>query len=89
MFEQIAIGQDACHYPATLATLERKGLIVSETETDRQGWPPVTIKRYHVPLTLHIQWCAWCSENVGDDLAEEPEAAQPSPEAAEAEKTGA
>ena len=79
VFEQIATGQDAAHHPATLAVLERKGLIAAETATDRQGWPPVTIKRYHVPLGLHMQWCAWCSENVGDDPAEEPEPAPPSP----------
>ena len=71
VFEQIAIGQDAGHHPATLAALERKGLIVAETATDRQGWPPVTIKRYYVPVLLHMQWCAWCSENVGDDPVEE------------------
>lgn len=79
VFELIAIGQDARHHPATLAALERKRLIVAETETDRQGWPPVTIKRYHVPLALHIQWCAWCSENIGDDPVEEPEPARSAP----------
>ena len=63
VFEQIGIGQDAGHHPATLAALERKGLIASKTEIDRQGYPPVTIKRYHVPLLLHMQWCAWCAEN--------------------------
>ena len=67
VFEQIAIAQDVGHHPATLAVLERKGLITSKTENGRQGSLPVTIKRYHVPLPLHMQWCAWCSENVDDD----------------------
>lgn len=64
-FEQIGIGQDAGHHPATLAALESKGLIASTREIE--GYPPVTIKRYHVPLPLHMQWCAWCSENVGGE----------------------
>ena len=48
VFEQIAIGQDAGHHPATLAVLERKGLIAVETEIYRQGWP--------LNALLHGRW---------------------------------
>jgi hypothetical protein len=25
------------------------------------------LPQWHVPIHIHIQWCAWCSENVADN----------------------
>ncbi len=57
---QIAIGQDGGHPPAVLTALERKGAIIAYTAT-LPGRFPVQIKRYELPLPVHIAWCAWCS----------------------------
>lgn len=59
VFEQVAVNNDTGHHPATLAALERKGLIVS-TERTLPGRFPVVIKDYAVPLPIHIEWCSWC-----------------------------
>lgn len=77
VFEQIAMNNDGGHHPATLAVLERKGLIVGEYEPvygpgrhpiDRI---PIMIRRYHVPLHVNLQWCVWASEQ--PECAEEPQ----------------
>ena len=60
-FERIAIGDDRGIHPETTAALVRRGLVVA-TEDDLSG--RFSIRRYHVPLAIHAQWCAWCDENV-------------------------
>lgn len=62
----IAVNQDAGHNIHTLYALERLGLIESYPETI-PGQFPATIRRYRVPIHVHVQWCAWCSRNVKDE----------------------
>ena len=69
VFEQIAIGNDGRHHPRTIGSLIRHGLIESyhdHYQGDR-GFPfPVHIIRYRVPVTIHIEWCAWCVKNCSE-----------------------
>lgn len=63
-FERIAVGDDDYIGPAIAAALVRRGLVVEwgETLPPNKSCPwPVTIKRYHVPLPVHKQWCDWCA----------------------------
>jgi len=58
----IAIGQDGGHRPRTLAVLERLGYIVGDTqEVPGPFGAPMTVKRWTVPLAVHMQWAAWCA----------------------------
>ncbi|GAF67766.1 unnamed protein product [marine sediment metagenome] len=52
VFEQVAIGNDTGHNPKVLAQLEKIGLITS-SPVILSGHPPVTIKRYEVPINIH------------------------------------
>jgi hypothetical protein len=72
VFEQIAIGNDGFHHPKVIASLLRFGLIERhgvETESGIRGIK-MTIDRYTVPLLVHMEWCAWCGENVSDEEIE-------------------
>ena len=63
VFEQIAIGNDLGHNPAITKRLEVTGYIVGhDAPLMDGGWPPVTVRRYEVPLRIHARWCAWCDE---------------------------
>ena len=59
VFEQIGIGHDLGHHSKIINTLLRKELI----ERHLSG--------YEMPIPIHMQWCAWCSENVTDEELEE------------------
>ena len=61
VFEQICCNNDKGHHPRTLDSLERKGLIESYKEK-LGGRFPVTIKRYNVPIVVHMEWCKWCTQ---------------------------
>ena len=65
VFEQIAVGNDndGGHNPKVLDRLEKMGLLTSKSQI-LSGFPPVTIKRYEVPIDIHMEWCQWCSEIV-------------------------
>ncbi len=62
VFEQIAVNNDTGHHPATLAALERKGLIedVGCTRKIVMGCRAFSYRRYAVPTAIHIEWCYWC-----------------------------
>ena len=60
VFEAIAVNDDGGHHPKTLRVLLKRRLIVAAEEEDHRSWPPMLITRYHVPLPIHIEWCAWC-----------------------------
>jgi hypothetical protein len=60
-FERIATGDDQGHAPATLAALERRGLIMLH-ETLLPGDFAVRVKVPVVPLAVHYAWCSWCAE---------------------------
>lgn len=63
VFEQIATGNDSGHPQRTLDSLAARGYITWEHET-LPGHPPVTIRRYHVPIPIHMEWYAWCAKRV-------------------------
>lgn len=69
VFEAIATGHDEGHPGKTLKSLIAKGLIVSPgmriVGQDRFGLVEVPV--YDVPVSLHIEWCMWCSELTGDE----------------------
>lgn len=67
----IAINQDGGHHPATLTVLENLGLIEQyNDEFLLSRFGIMKIKRYLVPLPVHIAWCSWCKENCpeGEDF---------------------
>lgn len=70
VFDQIAVGGNPFAHRAILKGLEAKGLVVGR---DVQTFGPtnhpldrfpLTVREYAVPLGIHIQWCAWCSEQI-------------------------
>jgi hypothetical protein len=74
VFEQIAIGNDlAGHHPRVLEALASRRLI--ERRPEEVPGPfrgtTMTINRYDVLLAVHAEWCAWCDENVTDEMIAE------------------
>jgi len=61
----IAINEDGGHHPRVLESLVKKGLIVERVEKRSGG---LGVKRYSVPIPVHVQWCEYCSINVGDHV---------------------
>lgn len=67
MFGLVAINQDLGHNERTLSSLVRKGYLEEFEQVIRQpGQLPLIVKRYEVPIPVHIRWCNWCSENFDD-----------------------
>lgn len=64
---QIAIGMDGGHGPRTLAALERMGLIVGYDERASGVLGPMRIRRYEVPVAVHMQWAQWCASRPDPD----------------------
>jgi hypothetical protein len=62
VLQQICLGNDGGHNPATLEALERKGLIEMYQSEDREGGFRFFTNRYYVPMGIHIEWCRWCAE---------------------------
>ncbi len=60
-FERIATGDDRGHAPATLAALERRGLITMH-EAVLPGEFALRVRLPVVPVSVHFAWCAWCAE---------------------------
>ena len=61
VFSMIAINQDGGHHPKVVSSLLRNGFV--EATEEIVGFPPVAVKRYFVPIPVHIRWCEWCSEH--------------------------
>jgi hypothetical protein len=68
-FERIAVSQPPMCSPQTIQALLRAGLIeqTGERVLGRDALGPIRVATYEVPLPIHIQWCAWCDENVADE----------------------
>lgn len=60
VFERIATNQDEGHPLKTLESLHKKGLIEWRDEIWKDKIP-VVVKRYFVPMHVHIAWCQWCA----------------------------
>lgn len=57
----MAIGLDGGHDSKTVHALLARGLIEREDEI-LPGFLPVMIRRYWVPVHVHIAWAQWASE---------------------------
>lgn len=52
--------------PQTVRKLIDRGFVTAHT-VDHAG---LRVRAYTVPVDVHIAWCAWCTEHLGDDDAE-------------------
>lgn len=66
-FKRTVTGGDGGPAPATLAALERRGLITLR-EMLLPGEFAMRVKIPVVPLPVHYAWCAWCAERPDPDL---------------------
>lgn len=64
---QIAMNCDLGHHPWTLAVLLKKGLIEEHVEERRDRLGTFCVKRYSVPIHVHVRWCQWCSEHYSEE----------------------
>lgn len=70
-FEQIAINQHPQDGWRSIDALLKAGVIEKvEGEKRRDAMGVYEIPRFNVPLSVHMQWCEWCSEQP-DNLLEE------------------
>jgi hypothetical protein len=60
----VAINRDFDANPRVLARLVELGVIESHDE-NLGGHPPLVVKRYTMPVRIHMEWCAWCSKTEG------------------------
>lgn len=69
VFEGIACGFNASFHPATIKSLLAAELVVQigERIVGQDNFGTIKVAVYEVPLAVHMQWCAWCAENVVDD----------------------
>jgi hypothetical protein len=56
----VAINRDLDANPRVLARLAELGAVKCYEE-NQGGHPPLIVKRYLMPLPVHIAWCEWCS----------------------------
>lgn len=62
-FEQIAINQPPqCGWKSIDALLKAGVVERGEDDTRRDAMGVYHIPNLYVPLHIHMQWCAWCSE---------------------------
>ena len=66
-FERIAIGDDRRVNPKVAAKLMEYGLIEQHDQILSPAlgdpvWLTMRVKRYSVPIAIHIQFCQWASE---------------------------
>jgi len=63
VFEQIAVGKDGGHHPATLNALGRKRLIKFAEKTLRSdALGAIIVQVPYVPIPIHVEWCEWCAD---------------------------
>lgn len=61
-FERIAINEPPAATHKTLMALRKAGLIDYENEVvGRDALGKIIVPRWFVPLSVHHQWCVWCS----------------------------
>jgi len=69
-FELIANGDVCGHSRRTLNALASKGLVDFVVRSNKDALGSYTWKEPFVPMSVHVQWCAWCAENVKDEAAQ-------------------
>lgn len=69
-FEQIALGNSLpAMTKGDIKKLLAKGLIEQGSDKHfRDALGSYSIPQYFVPLSVHYQWCQWCTENVTDEV---------------------
>lgn len=71
-FEQLAVGMTPSATKGTWAALEKKGVVVRGPDlVRRDALGEFRIPQWQVPVPVHAQWCAWCSENVEEPHSKE------------------
>lgn len=68
---QISINNDGGHHPRTVESLLKLGLIVEGEQEIGTRLGKMKIKRYSMPLHVHVVWCAWCELHWKDGLTPE------------------
>lgn len=65
VFEQIAIGNDGGHNPATVTSLINKGFVIRliDRPVGRDVLGIISVPQYDVPIPIHYEWCQWCADN--------------------------
>lgn len=62
-FEQIAINQPPqCGWKSIDALLKAGVIERGKGDIRRDAMGTYEIPNFYVPLPVHMQWCAWCSE---------------------------
>ena len=61
--DRVALNDDFGTHHRTWKVLERRGLVEGKDQI-LGGRLPIRIRRHYMPIHVHIQWCAWCSERV-------------------------
>ena len=63
-FERLAISQPPYAGDKTLKALLARGVIegAERKSIDPKSGLRFSWMEYHVPLSVHAQWCEWCSE---------------------------
>ena len=61
-FERISVNMPPRANDRTLRALEDRGLIKGHHCQSRDSFGVFSWTEYHVPLSIHAQWCEWCSE---------------------------
>lgn len=67
VFEQIAANKDLGHNIRTVDALLRKGYIEKYWQRPVGRFTGLYITRYKVPLSIHIDWCEWCGEQMDEE----------------------
>ena len=62
----VAINQDLGENPRVLERLEEIGVLTSYEE-NQGGHPPLMVKRYAMPVSVHMAWCEWCSRTLKEE----------------------
>lgn len=70
VFEQIGSGAPLPRAASSIfKRLEAHGLIARAAPlVRRDSLGKYEIPQYFVPLPIHMQWCEWCSQQIGENL---------------------
>lgn len=67
-FELIAINQfPGCKWPTIDALLKAGVIERGKGEMCRDAMGVYEIPSFFVPTHIHMQWCEYCAENIGDE----------------------
>ncbi len=74
VFAQITINKQPYAARSTIEALLKKGLIVKIAPravfgkgTSIFDRMPVLVEQYAIPISVHLEWCAWCAEHPDEE----------------------